>query len=214
MGFKEAFNQAARQNPNSPLARQIRETGTRISQENQQERRQQAIESLQNRVLIIGENWSSLNEYSIGLRPSLKARQVANLKSQWQRVLERLLNTAHAEQISILDQLAVGLGISEEHLSRQHRLTLIDSVLRNPLKDIAYKLSGKPQLTPASQMFLMHFCDLSGYSPEKIGKLEDFIDNRAESKDKVVLPQTLATISLWFQEQTPLDPSIKTQSQP
>ena len=194
----EAFRKAAKEKPRDPTARDVFKVSDNQRQEKQVERKAKEVEGLKTEFRAIGSNWFLLKGNPV--KASWQRVTETSLKQNWQRAIAKLSRFDADQQASALDNFSQGMDLSEEHLHpAYYRVEAELSSIWSKI-DLLRRLRGRRQsLSPVSRMYIEVVKDIAGYSDEQKKSLDEFMEANLP-QERVQLPQTIKTLTLWLQK--------------
>lgn len=177
--MREALNQFAQQDPDSPIARDVR----RVRRE---DARKRELEKLSGEFSQVGRQW--LQEYAL-----------SELRSKWDSLKTNFARLPSNDQAQMLSKLASGMQISEDQNSRYHRFA-ITTALEKSIANLKSRL-GRAQFSPASRVFVEALSELAGYSPEERSAFKKFLYQSNDLKGLVKSPQIFPLVARWLVKQ-------------
>lgn len=202
--MQEAFRNAARKDPQNPIARDIFDSSDRVRWENQQ--RAQARERIQlnGEFQQIGKDWLTVKTNRLSAH--YRHLDEDKVKQKWQKSVNKLRRFPDAEQREMLNQFCNGMGLSEDRPNPAY-YGIVETLYGTwEIVDRLRRLMGerKTDLSPISRMFLEVFKDISAYSDETKVSLDDFINTKANlPSGRIFLPETLSAVTLWLKSPQP-----------
>lgn len=196
MGMQEAFNQAARENPGSPVSSDVRGVTRQIREDHLAENQRREFDVLKQRFEIVGSQWFDLITDLLVTAPRKRYLEV-KLEGDFSELLKKLHEGKLDERVVLLESLAKSMGLSEDDLPSVYRKSIASWILRNPLQQIQYELK-QTHLSHASRLFVGYFAELSGYSEDRLRELDDFIHNRAGLSGRVKLSEVTQSLACWL----------------
>lgn len=190
--MREAFREAARENPKSPISGVVRGVERKQYEERKAERHARELDKLGGRLEYIGRVWLNhrmRNHVSISMR---------TLKEEWKELPPLLANIEESERVELIGRLAKGLMLSEERTNAYYKQTAIRRILENPLEDIQAIFAKKTRFSPASEAFFEALTDICGYSKEQKASFKEFMSSREDLSGLVRLPQTFPAVAEWL----------------
>lgn len=195
--MREAFEQARRENPDSPLAPIIKDvdqaqTAEKIDQIRKQKEKKQLAE-VKKQFYNLGEMWFDTQaDIFPGNRIPIEQR-----RKEWLQGLTTLRDKPSEQRIELLNTMASGMQLTGDHAPPVYARSFFTISFDNPFDFLRDALSGV-NFTPQSILFMNAISDMSGHSEGEKQEFKDFMTKKSELKGKIGLPQLFPGISRWL----------------
>lgn len=161
-------------------------------------RAEQEFARLGRRILWLGKSWLNLR-----IHRASSQEPIEELRNEWLMLLKKVAARPAEERIEIMEKFAESLGPFGENLDASN---LMPAKKINILSRMKRAIFSGMKFSPASQIFISAFCDLSNFSLEDRVDFETFLFKATRSKGTIMLPQLINGVNSWLDKRFNLKP--------
>ena len=198
MNMNEAFEKAARQNPDSEIGLQVNQTTTNLQTE---EKKQKEIKLRDLTMRAYGRGWKLYETYT--RHTPLGQEYLDRLQEAWKNddTTQFLIDSA----LDVREGLLMAFVKGTEILNPQEKINYLDSMMDNVsdhlVRAARSSLTNGPRFGQDSQIFFKALSDLLGYDNAMRGNLLDFMYKSPVLKGQVTITPAISRAARWFSPQ-------------